>query len=139
MSSYPGGKSGAGIYQRLINLIPRHGILVVPFAGHCGVVRNIRPAEHTIVIDRDPAVCQSLKQLIERRLMKVRYTTSNLTGRVAKLTLEPDGAADELFLGDLVHSFKEGTDVELTGKNGVIRVFTPGSNEKPLDNGNNHE
>lgn len=22
--SYPGGKSGAGIYQRLINLIPRH-------------------------------------------------------------------------------------------------------------------
>ncbi len=58
MSSYPGGKSGAGIYQRLINLIPRHGILVVPFAGHCGVVRNIRPAEHTIVIDRDPAVCQ---------------------------------------------------------------------------------
>ena len=58
MNSYPGGKSGAGIYQRLINLIPRHGILVVPFAGHCGVVRNIRPAEHTIVIDRDPAVCQ---------------------------------------------------------------------------------
>lgn len=58
MSSYPGGKSGAGIYQRLINLIPRHRILVVPFAGHCGVVRNIRPAEHTIVIDRDPAVCQ---------------------------------------------------------------------------------
>ena len=39
--SYPGGKSGAGIYQRLINLIPRHRILIVPFAGHCGVVRNI--------------------------------------------------------------------------------------------------
>jgi len=57
-SSYPGGKSGAGIFQRLINLIPRHRILIVPFAGHCGVVRNIRPAEHTIVIDQDPAVCQ---------------------------------------------------------------------------------
>ena len=57
-NSYPGGKSGAGIYQRLINLIPRHRILVVPFAGHCGVVRNIRPAEHTIVIDQNPAVCQ---------------------------------------------------------------------------------
>ena len=56
--SYPGGKSGAGIYQRLINLIPRHRILIVPFAGHCGVVRNIRPAEHTIVIDQNPAVCQ---------------------------------------------------------------------------------
>jgi hypothetical protein len=58
MSSYPGGKSGAGIFQRLINLIPPHRILIVPFAGHCGVVRNIKPAEHTIVIDRDPVVCQ---------------------------------------------------------------------------------
>lgn len=57
-NSYPGGKSGAGIYQRLINLIPRHRILIVPFAGHCGVVRNIRPAEHTIVIDQNPSVCQ---------------------------------------------------------------------------------
>ena len=52
MSSYPGGKSGAGIYQRLINLIPPHQVLIVPFAGHCGVVRNIRPAEHTIVIEK---------------------------------------------------------------------------------------
>jgi hypothetical protein len=56
--SYPGGKSGAGIYQRLINLIPRHRILISAFAGHCGIVRNIRPAEHTIVIDADSDVCQ---------------------------------------------------------------------------------
>lgn len=57
-SSYPGGKSGAGIFQRLINLIPRHRILISAFAGHCGVVRNIRPAEQTIVIDPDEAVCE---------------------------------------------------------------------------------
>ncbi len=56
--SYPGGKSGSGIYQRLINLIPRHRILISAFAGHCGIVRNIRPAEHTIVIDADSDVCQ---------------------------------------------------------------------------------
>lgn len=56
--SYPGGKSGAGIFQRLINLIPRHRILISAFAGHCGIVRNIKPAEHTIVIDPDPEVCQ---------------------------------------------------------------------------------
>jgi DNA adenine methylase len=56
-SSYPGGKSGAGIFQRLINLIPCHRVLLVPFAGHCGVVRNIRAAEHTIVIDANPDVC----------------------------------------------------------------------------------
>ena len=57
-SSYPGGKSGAGVFQRLINLIPRHRILIVPFAGHCGIVRNIRPAEHTVVIDANEQVCQ---------------------------------------------------------------------------------
>lgn len=57
-NTYPGGKSGAGIYQRLINLIPPHRILIVPFAGHCGIVRNIRPAEETIVIDRSEVVCQ---------------------------------------------------------------------------------
>lgn len=56
--SYPGGKSGAGVFQRLINLIPRHRILVSAFAGHCGIVRNIKPAEHTIVIDPNPEVCQ---------------------------------------------------------------------------------
>lgn len=56
--SYPGGKSGAGIFQRLINLIPRHKIFVSAFAGRCGVTRNIRPAEHTIVIDADERVCQ---------------------------------------------------------------------------------
>lgn len=56
--SYPGGKSGSGIYQRIINLIPPHRILIVPFAGHCGIVRNIRPAEETIVIDQSEKVCQ---------------------------------------------------------------------------------
>ena len=54
--SYPGGKSGAGVYQRLINEIPPHRVLVIPFAGRCGVARRIRPAEHTVVIDRDPEV-----------------------------------------------------------------------------------
>jgi len=55
-ASYPGGKSGAGIYQRLINLIPHHETLIVPFAGRCGVTRRIRAAGHTILIDLDERV-----------------------------------------------------------------------------------
>lgn len=55
---WPGGKSGPGIYQRLINLIPRHRILVSAFAGKCGVVRHIKPAENTIVIDADEMICE---------------------------------------------------------------------------------
>lgn len=57
-NGYPGGKSGAGIYQRLINLIPPHRVFVSAFAGHCGVTRRIRPAEHTIVIDACGDVCE---------------------------------------------------------------------------------
>jgi len=57
-SSYPGGKSGSGIHQRLINLIPAHRQLIVPFAGRCGVTRKIKPAEHTVLIDRCEKVLQ---------------------------------------------------------------------------------
>lgn len=57
-SSYPGGKSGAGVYQRFINWIPKHRVFVSAFAGKCGITRNILPAEHTIVIDADESVCQ---------------------------------------------------------------------------------
>lgn len=56
--TYPGGKSGAGIYQRYINMIPPHDVFVSLFAGRCGVTRHIMPAAHTIVIDKDENVCQ---------------------------------------------------------------------------------
>lgn len=56
VGTYPGGKSGAGVYQRLINEIPPHDLLVVAFAGRCGVTRRIRPASRTVIIDRDPDV-----------------------------------------------------------------------------------
>lgn len=78
-SSYPGGKSGAGIYQRLINLIPRHRILISAFAGQCGVARNIRPAEHTIVIDADPDVCawwDSWRRTKEGRDLEIHHCDS---------------------------------------------------------------
>lgn len=78
-SSYPGGKSGAGIYQRLINLIPRHELLVSAFAGQCGVTRNIKPAEHTIVIDADARVCEwwdSWRRKKEGRDLEIHHCDS---------------------------------------------------------------
>lgn len=55
--SYPGGKGGAGIWQRIISRIPPHETLIIPFAGHCSVSRNIRPCGRLILCDADPAVC----------------------------------------------------------------------------------
>ena len=31
--AYPGGKSGSGVYQKLINLMPPHDVHIEPFLG----------------------------------------------------------------------------------------------------------
>lgn len=63
----------------MINLIPRHRILISAFAGHCGIVRNIKPAEQTIVIDADAEVCewwQSWSRTKQGRHLEVHHCDS---------------------------------------------------------------
>jgi DNA adenine methylase len=57
-SSYYGGKGGAGVWQTIVNRIPPHDCLVVPFAGHCAISRNIRPCGRLVLCDADGAVCR---------------------------------------------------------------------------------
>lgn len=52
---YPGAKSGAGVYQTIINQIPPHDVFIEAFAGSAQVTRLKRPATATIVIDCDGA------------------------------------------------------------------------------------
>lgn len=59
--SYPGGKNGAGVFQRIINLIPPHRVYIEPFAGHAAVLRHKAPAASTIAIDADAEVCRWLR------------------------------------------------------------------------------
>lgn len=54
--TYPGGKSGSGVYQRLINLIPPHSLYVEAFLGGGAVMRLKRPASSSIGIDSDADV-----------------------------------------------------------------------------------
>lgn len=54
--TYPGGKAGAGTYQTIINQQPPHAVFVSAFLGHCGILRNKRPAARNIGIDLDAAV-----------------------------------------------------------------------------------
>lgn len=42
--NYPGGKNGAGIYQRLINLMPPHRVYIEPFLGSGAVLWRKKPA-----------------------------------------------------------------------------------------------
>lgn len=49
--SYPGGKNGAGVYQRIISLMPPHDVYIEPFLGGAAVMRLKRPARLNIGID----------------------------------------------------------------------------------------
>lgn len=58
MSTYPGGKSGAGVWQRLICEIPPVRTWISCCAGHCAVTRHLRPANRMIVVDLDLEICE---------------------------------------------------------------------------------
>jgi len=52
--TYPGGKNGAGIYQRIINLMPPHDVYIEPFLGGAAIMRLKLPARLNIGVDLDP-------------------------------------------------------------------------------------
>lgn len=54
--SYPGAKSGAGVYQTIINLMPPHTVYIEPFLGSGAVMRLKRPAAANIGVDVDAEV-----------------------------------------------------------------------------------
>src|SRR5262245_43071168 len=59
--SYPGGKAGAGVYQKLINLMPPHTVYIEPFLGHGAVLLHKRPAPINIGLDLDPRAVREVR------------------------------------------------------------------------------
>jgi DNA adenine methylase len=57
---WEGGKSGDGVYQRIISLMPWHPVYVEPFLGGGAIMRLKRPARLSIGIDRDRAAVLEL-------------------------------------------------------------------------------
>ena len=53
MSTYPGGKGGAGVYQTLISQMPPHSTYIEAFTGGGGVLRHKRPAALNVDVDRN--------------------------------------------------------------------------------------
>lgn len=52
--AYPGGKAGAGVSQKIINLMPPHRVYIEPFLGDAAVMRAKKPAEWNVGVDLDP-------------------------------------------------------------------------------------
>lgn len=55
-NAYFGGKSGSGTYQTIINQIPPHRVYVELFGGMLGIYRHKRPAQYSVVIEKDADV-----------------------------------------------------------------------------------
>ena len=61
---YPGGKSGAGVFQRIISQMPPHECYVEPFLGGGSVMRHKRPARLNRGIDLDDVVVRRAADLV---------------------------------------------------------------------------
>lgn len=51
--TYPGGKEGAGVWQRIVNHMPPHAVYVEMFCGGGAVLRLKEPAADTLAFDVD--------------------------------------------------------------------------------------
>lgn len=56
LTTYDGGKNQAGVWQRIISLMPAHALYVEPFLGSGAIIRRKRPAAVNVGIDIDPEV-----------------------------------------------------------------------------------
>ena len=62
--TYPGGKAGDGVYQKIINLMPPHRAYVEPFLGGGAIMRLKKPAACSIGIDADGDVIEAWRGVI---------------------------------------------------------------------------
>jgi len=97
---YPGGKSGSGVYHRLINLMPPHLVYCEPFLGGGAVMRLKRPAPYNVGVDLDADVIAGwLASSGDRSLAE----TQSRPAEAAKTPLlQPDLVAAALLQPNLV-------------------------------------
>lgn len=59
--TYPGGKAAAGVYQRIINLMPPHSLYIEPFLGGGAIMKLKKAAGRSIGIEIDPLAAGLLR------------------------------------------------------------------------------
>jgi hypothetical protein len=64
---YPGGKSGSGVCQTIINQMPPHQVYIEPFLGGGSVLFAKAPALVSVGVDADPQVVESARARLAGR------------------------------------------------------------------------
>lgn len=75
--TYPGGKNGSGVYQKIINQIPPHEVYIEPFLGHGAVMLRKKPSTVNIGVDSDAEVITHWRNLIAANSDTHVYTVIN--------------------------------------------------------------
>jgi site-specific DNA-adenine methylase len=90
---YPGGKSGSGVYQTIINQIPPHKLYVEGFLGGGAILRLKKPAAASIGIDIDGDAISSFKALVPSLVLLkmdfLEWVASNVLPDDAFVYLDP--------------------------------------------------
>jgi len=64
LSNYVGSKGNNGVHQNIISHIPVHDVLVIPFLGHCSIVRNIISSSILICVDASADVVEAWRSYL---------------------------------------------------------------------------
>lgn len=67
LASVAGSKGASGAWQRIASVLPAHALFVEAFAGSAALTRHKRPAERTILIERDPETAAALRTTMRDR------------------------------------------------------------------------
>jgi len=104
MPQYPGGKNGAGTYQKIINRIPPHRVYIEAFFGSGAIMRAKRPADLNIGIELNPYVlAESAEQIgpgciiINGGAIPASDILSSPLAMAAAITPSGDMAGDPLY------------------------------------------
>jgi len=90
MSSYPGGKAGSGVYQRIISEQPPHDVYIEPFLGGGAIMRRKHPAGVNVGIDADAAAVTQAQAMVDAGSWFLG-ATSDMTDAARVLLLVGDG------------------------------------------------
>ena len=96
---YRGGKAGAGVYQKLINLMPLHTVYIEPFLGHGAVLLRKRPARLNIGLDLDACAVQEVRTRV-RHLQSDHICSVAVPADDAGADIERGPARYRLLVGD---------------------------------------
>jgi DNA adenine methylase len=83
---YMGGKNGAGVFQRIINLMPPHRVYIEPFLGSGAILRLKRPAVFNVGVELDPDVLAEF--LASLKVSSPAGIAENVVANVATTSLE---------------------------------------------------